>query len=134
MLRNVRQRNHPAFKVLVVDDDPTMLNLSLSWLEAAGFDVITGSGGQEGLSLLRSERPNLLVTDLNIREMDGLEFCRRARADSGLPVLVFSTTTVEEGREKSIQAGASEYIEKDLDLTDLIEAVREFAIRSDEGD
>ena len=133
MSRSLRQANHVPFKVLVIDDDPKMLSLSVSWLKAAGFDVISASGEQDGFALLRSEHPDLLVADLKMPQMDGFEFCRRVRADSVLPVLVFSTVPQAEGRERSIEAGANRYIVKDFDLTELIEAVRDLTVGIDEG-
>ncbi|MDA1347495.1 MAG: response regulator [Chloroflexi bacterium] len=120
--------HHVPYKVLLIDDDITMRGLSETWLKAAGFDVLVAGDGEEGLTLFRSAKPDAVVTDIDIPGMDGFELCRRVRAESDAPVLVFSSRSEEEGGPPSLEAGAKGYVRKDLDLTDLIDGVRLLAV------
>lgn len=120
--------HHVPYKVLLIDDDITMRELSETWLKAAGFDVLVAGDGDQGLGLLRSAKPDAVVTEIDIPGMDGLELCRRVRAESDAPVLVFSSRSEEEGGPPSLEAGAKGYVKKDLDLTDLIDGVRLLAV------
>ena len=107
-------------KVLLVDDEEPLRNLVQTWLEEAGFIVFGASNGAAGLELLVEKTPDLVVTDLEMPVMGGLEFCSRVRKTSDVPILVLSGTSEEEGRTKSLRAGANEYVSKDTGLTDLL--------------
>ena len=85
-----------AKKILVVDDEPDLIKVTVYRLKKMGYDVIIGTTGQEALDLIRSERPDLVLLDLRLPIIDGLEVCRKAKADEKLkhiPVILFTAST-----------------------------------------
>ena len=120
--------------VLIVNDEPDQLILMGTLLHKAGYKILTADDGSEGLALARRERPDLVISDVSMPRMDGLEFCREIRADSELkavPILLVSalqkdTETVVAG----LQAGADDYLEIPFDSTRLIAKVSRLLERS----
>lgn len=120
--------------VLIVNDEPDQLRLMRSLLKKAGFVVLTADDGVEGLTLARRQRPDLVISDVSMPRMDGLDFCRQLRADSELksvPILLVSalqkdTETVVAG----LRAGADDYLEVPFDSTRLIAKVSRLLERS----
>jgi len=82
-------------KILVVDDEAEIVRLVRAYLERAGFAVVTASEGRQALAVFRHERPNLVVLDLNLPGMDGLDVCRALRRDSDVPIIML-TARIEE--------------------------------------
>src|SRR5689334_3945896 len=120
--------------VLIVNDEPDQLQLMRNLLSKAGFAVLTAGDGTEGLDLAKRQRPDLLISDVSMPRMDGLEFCRRLRADGELktvPILLISalqkdTETIVAG----LRAGADDYLEIPFDSTRLIAKVSRLLERS----
>ena len=120
--------------VLIVNDEPDQLRLMRGLLNKAGFSVLTADDGREGFSLAKRERPDLVISDVTMPHMDGLEFCRHMRADTELktvPILLISalqkdTETVVAG----LRAGADDYLEIPFDSTRLIAKVSRLLERS----
>ena len=120
--------------VLIVNDEPDQLRLMRGLLKKAGFSVLTADDGREGFSLAKRERPDLVISDVTMPHMDGLEFCRHLRADTELktvPILLMSalqkdTETVVAG----LRAGADDYLEIPFDSTRLIAKVSRLLERS----
>lgn len=120
--------------VLIVNDEPDQLRLMRTLLNKAGFTVLTAEDGAEGLALAKRERPDLVISDVTMPLMNGLDFCRRLRADSALktvPILLVSalqkdTETVVAG----LRAGADDYLEIPCDSTRLIAKVSRLLERS----
>ena len=120
--------------VLIVNDEPDQLQLMQRLLDKAGFAVLTAEDGVGGLALARKERPDLVISDVSMPHMNGLEFCRRLRADSELktvPILLISarqkdTDTIVAG----LSAGADDYLEIPFDGTRLIAKVSRLLERS----
>jgi PAS domain S-box-containing protein len=120
--------------VLIVNDEPDQLRLMRNLLNKAGYSVLTADDGREGLAMARRERPDLVISDVSMPEMNGLEFCRHIRADSELktvPILLISalqkdTETVVAG----LRAGADDYLEIPFDATRLIAKVSRLLERS----
>ena len=120
--------------VLIVNDEPDQLQLMQRLLDKAGFAVLTAEDGVGGLALARKERPDLVISDVSMPHMNGLEFCRRLRADSDLktvPILLISarqkdTDTIVAG----LSAGADDYLEIPFDGTRLIAKVSRLLERS----
>jgi PAS domain S-box-containing protein len=120
--------------VLIVNDEPDQLRLMRNLLNKAGYSVLTADDGAEGLALAKRERPDLVISDVSMPQMNGLEFCRHLRADSELktvPILLISalqkdTETIVAG----LRAGADDYLEIPFDSTRLIAKVSRLLERS----
>lgn len=120
--------------VLIVNDEPDQLRLMRTLLKKAGFKVLTAEDGAQGLALAKRERPDLVISDVTMPRMNGLDFCRHVRADSELktvPILLVSalqkdTETVVAG----LRAGADDYLEIPCDSTRLIAKVSRLLERS----
>tara|TARA_Y100000815_G_scaffold13559_1_gene11925 strand:+ start:1492 stop:2193 length:702 start_codon:yes stop_codon:yes gene_type:complete len=98
--------------VLVVDDDSHIRQLLVFALAKAGFDTIEAEDGEAALALAESATPHLVVLDINMPRMDGLEVCRRLRAASDVPVLFLSSRDEEIDRVLGIELGADDYVVK----------------------
>src|SRR6185369_1070491 len=113
--------------VLIVNDEPDQLRLMRGLLSKAGYAVLTAEDGREGLMIAKQERPDLVISDVSMPIMDGLDFCRQLRADTELksvPILLVSalqkdTVDVVAG----LRAGADDYLEIPFDSTRLIAKV-----------
>src|SRR5687767_6315818 len=130
----VISNGHEDNSVLIVNDEPDQLRLMRSLLKKAGYAVLTAGDGVEGFALAKRELPDLVISDVSMPEMDGLEFCRHVRADTELktiPILLISalqkdTQTVVAG----LRAGADDYLELPFDSTRLIAKVSRLLERS----
>ena len=112
-------------KVLVVDDDPELLPLVAFALRQAGFLALEAQSGEEGLRLLASERPDILILDLELPGIDGLEVCRRMRAAGDrTPVLVLTVRSEEEAQVRGLDTGADDYLTKPFSPRTLLARVR----------
>ena len=125
---------HDDNSVLIVNDDPDQLTLMGSLLRKAGYSVLTAEDGLEGLALARRERPDLVISDVSMPRMDGLEFCREIRADSELktvPILLISARQKDtESAVAGLRAGADDYLEIPFDSTRLVAKVSRLLERS----
>ncbi len=114
-------------KILVVDDEPDVLKLVVTNLEAAGFSVITAADGGEGLMKARSERPDLIVLDLMLPGMSGLEVCRKVRAGAetaGIFTVMLTARNEEYDRIVGFELGADDYICKPFSPRELVLRVK----------
>ena len=115
-----------ARTVLIVEDNPGNLEIATLFLEGAGYRVIQASAAQEGLRLAREAAPALILMDLSLPGMDGLEAVRILReqeATAGIPVLAFTAHAMKEDVEKALQAGCSGCITKPFGGEDLLATV-----------
>ena len=99
-------------RVLVVDDDDTVREVLRRYLTRDGHDVIEAADGITGLSLVRSQHPDLLVLDLMLPGMDGLEVCRQIRRTSTIPVIMLTALGQESDRVVGLEYGADDYVVK----------------------
>jgi DNA-binding response OmpR family regulator len=114
-------------KVLVVEDDPAILANLSRFLRLEGFEVLTASNGAEGLRAVGEHRPDLVLSDLLMPEMDGETLLAALRADvasARLPVIFLTASADRAERDAKLQLGASDYLVKPLDLQQLLAAVR----------
>lgn len=120
--------------ILIVNDEPDQLSLMGSLLRKAGYSVLTADDGIEGLSLARREQPDLVISDVSMPRMNGLEFCRELRADSELktvPILLVSARQKDtESAVAGLKAGADDYLEIPFDSARLIAKVSRLLERS----
>ena len=118
---------HKPLKILAIDDEPVVRDSIAAYLEDSGFEVLQAGDGQEGLQRLREEAPDLILLDLRMPEMDGLQFLeimKRETADT--PVIVVSGTGVLQDAIEALRAGAHDFVTKPI----LDMAVLEHAVKS----
>jgi CheY-like chemotaxis protein len=115
--------------VLVVDDDPRLLHIVAMYLGIEGFEVAMAANGEEGLAAIAKQRPDLIILDIMMPGMDGIETCRQIRADphtADIPVLMFSALSGDEDVERARLAGANHLITKPFNLVGLGSVVKSF--------
>jgi DNA-binding response OmpR family regulator len=113
-----------AQTILVVDDEPQIVRLVRSYLEADGFRVVTASDGQEALYVTRHEKPDLVVLDVLMPRMDGLEFTRRARRERNVPIVMLTARAEETDRIVGLELGADDYVTKPFSPREVVARVR----------
>lgn len=120
-----------AQKILVVDDEAEIVRLVRAYLERAGFAIVTASEGRQALAVFRHERPNLVVLDLNLPGMDGLDVCRALRRDSDVPIIMLTARIEETDRLIGLELGADDYIVKPFSPREVVARVRTVLRRSE---
>ncbi len=110
--------------ILVVDDEPRIAKLVRDYLERAGFVVLTSSDGETALHVARAERPDLVVLDLMLPALDGLDVCRRLRQESGVPIIMLTARVEEADRIVGLEIGADDYVTKPFSPRELVARVR----------
>jgi two-component system alkaline phosphatase synthesis response regulator PhoP len=110
--------------ILVVDDEPKIVKQARDYLERGGFQVITAADGNMALSAARRERPDLIVLDLNLPEIDGLDVCRALRRESDVPIIMLTARVDEADRLIGLELGADDYITKPFSPRELVARVR----------
>jgi two-component system alkaline phosphatase synthesis response regulator PhoP len=111
-------------KVLVVDDDVKTVELVKLYLKRDGYKVLTAYDGIEGLRLARESHPDLIVLDLMLPGIDGLEVCRKLREESDVPVIMLTARTTESDRLAGLDLGADDYVTKPFSPRELAARVR----------
>jgi len=112
------------YKILIVEDDHNIFSFIQTVLEAGGYQVLTAQRCQQGILMLRSHVPDLVVLDLGLPDMDGEEFIRTARQDSTVPIIVLSARTEERDKVSALDLGANDYITKPFGTGELLARVR----------
>jgi DNA-binding response OmpR family regulator len=107
-------------KVLVVDDDPAMTELLCLLLKPATTDVYVANTGKEGLALVDEKKPDVIILDLMMPEMDGYEVCQTIRQNNNTPILVLSALDMPGMVSKALDAGADDYLIKPVTSSILI--------------
>jgi two-component system, OmpR family, KDP operon response regulator KdpE len=110
--------------ILVVDDEPQITRVLKTTLSAQGYGVRTAADGEDALDQMKSWAPDLIITDLRMPHMDGLELCRRVRSESRLPIIVLSVKGEEDIKVQALDAGADDYIQKPFSTNELLARVR----------
>ena len=113
-------------RLLVVDDDPVIVELLRINFEIEGFEVLSASDGEEGLRRARSEQPDLVLSDIMMPRLDGLQLLSRLRADPAtatLPVVLLSAKAQHAEVEQGMALGAADYVTKPFDPLELIDRV-----------
>jgi two-component system alkaline phosphatase synthesis response regulator PhoP len=110
--------------ILVVDDERGIVKLAQDYLEQGGFRVVTAADGRTALAAARHERPDLVVLDLNLPGLDGLDVCRALRRDSDVPVIMLTARVDEADRLIGLELGADDYITKPFSPRELVARVR----------
>ena len=110
--------------ILVVDDEPKIVKLARDYLQRQGYQVATAADGPTALAIARREKPALVVLDLNLPGMDGLDVCRALRRDSGVPIIMLTARVEETDRLIGLELGADDYITKPFSPRELVARVR----------
>jgi two-component system KDP operon response regulator KdpE len=114
----------PQQRILVVDDEPQIARVLRTGLKSHGYDVRVAADGVSALETFEDWRPDLVVTDLAMPNLDGLELCRRLRAISQLPIIVLSVRGEERNKVEALDAGADDYVTKPFGMDELLARVR----------
>lgn len=110
--------------ILIVDDEPKIVKQAQDYLESSGFSVVAAGDGRTALAVARRERPDLIVLDLNLPGMDGLEICRALRRESDVPIIMLTARVAEADRLVGLELGADDYITKPFSPRELVARVR----------
>ena len=112
------------YKILVVEDDCNILSMIQTVLDTNGYQVLTAQRCQQGILMLSSHVPDLVVLDLGLPDMDGEEFIRITRRSSMIPIIVLSARTEEKDKVYALDLGANDYITKPFGTAELLARVR----------
>ncbi len=110
--------------VLVVDDELQITRLARAYLEQSGFTVLTANDGQSALAAFRAEKPDLIVLDLGLPRLDGLDVTRTVRKDSNVPIVMLTARGEESDKLVGLELGADDYIVKPFSPKELVARVR----------
>ncbi len=115
---------HERAKLLLIDDESQILRTLQVTLGSQGYEIRTASNGLDGLILFREWRPDLVITDLSMPEMSGVELCREIRAIAQTPIIVLSVREQEGAKVAALDAGADDYVTKPFNIQELKARIR----------
>jgi DNA-binding response OmpR family regulator len=118
--------------ILIVDDEPQLIRVLRSYLEQGGFRVLSAARGDEALHQFRSQRPDLVVLDLNLPGMDGLDVAREIRREGRTPILMLTARVEEADRLVGLELGADDYVTKPFSPREVVARVRAILRRTQE--
>ncbi len=116
-------------KVLLIEDNPLNMELAVDLLGIGGYEVITATTAEEGIELAKKETPDLILMDISLPGIDGLEATRILKKDKkvkDIPIVAMSAHAMTGDKEKAIEAGCVGYITKPIDTKSLVKQVQEF--------
>jgi two-component system KDP operon response regulator KdpE len=111
-------------RILVVDDEPQLIRVLRTGLKSCGYDVRGAADAESGLETFSEWHPDLVITDLAMPNVDGLEFCRRLRAISQVPIIVLSAKGEEKTKVEALDIGADDFVTKPFGIDELLARVR----------
>lgn len=111
-------------RILVVDDEPQIARVLRRSLASRGYEVQVAGEGEEALEIFNSWTPDLIITDLSMPNMGGLELCRRVRATSQVPIIALSVKGEERAKVEALDGGADDYVTKPFGMDELLARVR----------
>jgi two-component system KDP operon response regulator KdpE len=111
-------------RILVVDDEPQITRVLRTTLSSQGYDLRVANDGETALEIMKDWTPDLVITDLGMPHMDGLELCRHIRAAAQLPIIVLSVKGEERTKVQALDAGADDYVTKPVGMNELLARVR----------
>src|SRR6188474_3875477 len=120
-----------AARILIVDDEPNIIATVAPLLRAQGYEVFSAMTGQAALEAVDRDRPDLLVLDLGLPDIDGVDVCVRVRQSSSMPILVLSARGAEGDKVRALDAGADDYVTKPFGTEELLARIRANLRRSD---
>src|SRR5829696_2773280 len=120
-------------QILVVDDEPRIAEICRDYLERAGFKVITAATGPDAVTLARAKQPDLVVLDLGLPKMDGLDVTRAIRRHSNMPIIMLTARVEEADKLVGLELGADDYLTKPFSPRELVARVRAVFRRTELG-
>jgi len=111
-------------RILVIEDEPKIVDICRDYLNAAGFEVLRAGDGVSGLAIARREHPDLIILDLMLPGMDGLDVCRELRRESNVPIVMLTARVEEADKLVGLELGADDYITKPFSPRELVARVR----------
>ena len=120
-------------RILVVDDEPQLTRVLRTGLTSRGFDVRAAADGLAGFEVFSDWHPDLIITDLAMPNMDGLELCRRVRALSQVPIIILSAKGEEKTKVEALDIGADDFVTKPFGIDELLARVRASLRRANTG-
>src|ERR687898_1243811 len=111
-------------RILVVDDEPQLIRVLRTGLKSRGYDVRGATDGESGLETFSEWHPDLVITDLAMPNVDGLDFCRRLRAISQVPIIILSAKGEEKTKVEALDIGADDFVTKPFGIAELLARVR----------
>jgi two-component system KDP operon response regulator KdpE len=118
-------RAYPEHKrILVVDDEPQITKVLRTSLSARGYDVRVAADGESAIDTFHDFQPDLIITDLSMPHVDGIELCRKVRLHSKIPIIVLSVREQEQAKIQALDAGADDYVTKPFSMNELLARVR----------
>jgi two-component system alkaline phosphatase synthesis response regulator PhoP len=118
-------------RVLLVEDEVKIARLVRDYLRQAGFDVLEATDGPSGLAMARAEKPDMIVLDLGLPGMDGLDVTRQLRMTSAVPIIMLTARTEESDRIVGLELGADDYVDKPFSPKELVARIRAVLRRAD---
>ena len=122
-----------ARTILVVDDETTLRETLVDALEAEGFRVVAAADGREALTVFRAERPDLILLDVMLPELSGVEVCRIIRAESSVPIVMLTAKDSELDKVVGLELGADDYVTKPFSIRELSARIRALFRRSEQA-
>ena len=119
-----RDERTTAMKLLIVDDEPTILETVETKFRKEGFSTFTADSAEEGMRLFRRVKPDLVILDIMLPQRSGYDFCRAIRRDSQTPIIFLSARADETDRIKGLELGADDYVVKPFNLSELAARVK----------
>jgi len=110
--------------ILVVDDEPQITRVLRTSLSSQGYDIRVANSGEMALEIMKDWSPNLIITDLSMPSVDGVQLCRAVRAVSQVPIIVLSVRDKEQQKVEALDAGADDYVTKPFNMNELLARVR----------
>jgi two-component system, OmpR family, KDP operon response regulator KdpE len=123
-----------AATILIVDDEPQIRRVMLTTLTSHGYTVVEAASGEEALEKLRAERPDLIILDVNMPGISGLETCAEIRTSSDVPIIMLTIRNSERDKVQALDAGADDYVVKPFGVQELMARIRAALRRSAPGD
>ena len=120
-----------APRILIVDDEPNILGTLAPLLRSRGYEVTTAMSGRAGLEAVDRDKPDLVVLDLGLPDIDGVEVCRLIRETMAVPILVLSARGAESDKVRALDTGADDYVTKPFGAEELVARVRAALRRTD---
>lgn len=123
-----------AATILVVDDEPQIRRVMLTTLASQGYSVVEVRSGEEALQKMRTERPELILLDVNLPGISGLETCREIRSTSDVPIIMLTVRNSERDKVQALDAGADDYVVKPFGVEELMARIRAALRRAAPGE
>lgn len=117
-------------KILLIDDDPTLLDLLSQYLEEAGYEVFTAGNGTVGMKLAYNEQPDLVLLDVMMPGMDGWEICARLREMTQVPIVMVTAKSSEADKLRGFRLGVDDYVTKPFSFAELVARVQAVLARA----